>query len=131
MNERIKLLRIDQKMTQEQFADALSIKRNTVASYEIGKTGVSDRVLDLICIKFNVNRRWLLTGEGEMYNATTKRQELIEFMNGLLIDDGTDEMRQFKIDLIATLAQMSPEQWRAAADFFKAFNASANKNEEE
>ena len=37
MNERIKELRKTLRLTQQEFADALSVKRNTVATYEMGR----------------------------------------------------------------------------------------------
>lgn len=67
MNERIKKVRQDNKLTQEQFAIKLGVKRNTVATYEMGRSEPSNAALSLICKEFNVNEHWLRTGEGEPY----------------------------------------------------------------
>ena len=67
MNERIKELRKRLNLTQQQFADRIGIKRNTIANYEIGRNDPVDSVVVLICKEFNVNREWLVSGVGEMF----------------------------------------------------------------
>lgn len=69
MNERLKQLRKALNFTQQEFADRLKIKRNTVATYETGKSNPSDAAVSLICREFNVNEEWLRTGNGEMFKA--------------------------------------------------------------
>lgn len=70
MNERLKKLRKILDLTQQNFANRLGIKRNTVATYEAGKSNPSDSAVLLICREFNVNEKWLRTGEGEIFNPT-------------------------------------------------------------
>ena len=72
MNERIKKLRKDLDLTQQEFADRISIKRGAVANYEIGRNIPSDSVINLICREFNVNETWLRTGTGEMFNPSPR-----------------------------------------------------------
>lgn len=66
MKDRIKKLRKELDLTQQEFADKLGIKRNTVATYETGKSNPSDAAVLLICKTFNVNEEWLRIGTGEM-----------------------------------------------------------------
>lgn len=70
MNTRLKQIRKALNLTQQEFADRLKIKRNTVATYETGKSNPSDAAVSLICREFNVNEEWLRTGSGEMFKAT-------------------------------------------------------------
>ena len=69
MNERIRELRKVLSLTQQEFADRLSLKRNTIATYEMGKAIPSDRTINDICEKYNVNEEWLRDGTGEMFRA--------------------------------------------------------------
>lgn len=69
MNERIKELRKELSLTQQEFADRLSLKRNTIATYEMGKAVPSERTINDICEKYNVNEEWLRDGTGEMFRA--------------------------------------------------------------
>lgn len=67
MNERIKKLRKALDLTQQEFADKIGMKRNTVANYETDRNKPSNSVISLICKAFDVNEDWLRTGEGEMF----------------------------------------------------------------
>lgn len=70
MDNRIKEIRKKEGLSQQKFADELGIARGNIAAYEVGKNAPSDAVISLICAKFNINRDWLLTGSGEMYQYT-------------------------------------------------------------
>lgn len=65
--ERIKKVRKALDLTQQEFADRIGSKRNTVATYEMGRTEPSAAVASLICREFNVSEEWLRTGIGEMF----------------------------------------------------------------
>lgn len=69
MNTRIKKLRKTLDLTQRDFADRIGVKRNTVATYEMGRSAPSDAAISLICREFKVNEAWLRTGIGEMFSA--------------------------------------------------------------
>lgn len=69
MNERIKEIRKKEGLSQQKFADKLGIARGNIAAYEVGKNSPSDAVISLICSKFNVNKEWLLTGKGDIYDV--------------------------------------------------------------
>ena len=45
MNERIKALRKELGLTQQQFADLMKVKRNTVATYEMSRSIPSDSAI--------------------------------------------------------------------------------------
>ena len=66
--QRIKLIRQELKLSQAKFAKALSISNGYIAGIEINRNKVNDRIIRLICYTFNVNDRWIRTGEGEMFN---------------------------------------------------------------
>lgn len=70
--ERIKKVRKAFDLTQQAFADKIGSKRNTVATYEMGRTEPSFAVISLICREFNVSETWLRTGEGEMFVQTAE-----------------------------------------------------------
>ena len=67
MKERIKMLRKALDMTQQDFADHLGVKRNTVGQWECGINHVSNHSIVFICKEFNVNEEWLRNGSGDMF----------------------------------------------------------------
>lgn len=106
MPERIRDLRKAIGLTQQDFADRLGVKRNTVALYETGKSGISDGIIKSICREFGVSEQWLRTGEGEMFVPRTKNQVITDFMADLVMEDDS-----FKKRIIEALAQLDAKDW--------------------
>ncbi len=107
MNERIKQLRKALNLTQQEFADKIMVKRNTVATYEMGRSEPSDSAFSLICREFNVNPDWLRTGEGEMFVQLTDQQKLMKYTAMIL--KGEDSVVVSAIQaLIVTYEQLDP-----------------------
>lgn len=67
LKNRIKKVRQDAGLTQEDFAKKLGTVQNTITGYETGRRSPSGSALALICREFNVNETWLRTGQGDMY----------------------------------------------------------------
>ena len=67
MNNRLKCIRKQFHLTQEEFADRIGIKRGAISNYEIGRNEPIDAVISLICREFNVDYFWLTEGFGEMF----------------------------------------------------------------
>lgn len=72
MHERIKKLRKALDLTQQEFADRIGIKRNTIANYETGRNNPVDSIISLICREFNVDENWLRTGNGNMFRQDSQ-----------------------------------------------------------
>lgn len=70
INGRIKLIRKDQSLNQQEFGDKIGLKQSAVSKMEQEGSSVIDQNIRLICDTFNVNEQWLRTGEGEMYEET-------------------------------------------------------------
>ena len=109
MNERIKKLRKALDLTQQEFADRIGVKRNTIATYEIGRNTPLDAVINLICKTFNVSETWLRTGEGEMFVKLSRNDELSAFVDELMKEQPQD----FRRRLVTALSRLKPEQWDA------------------
>ena len=86
MNERLKKLRKELDMTQQEFADSIGIKRSTMATYESGRNEPIDAVISLICKQHNVNEDWLRSGEGEMFEQLTEQEKIMKYTDMLLRD---------------------------------------------
>lgn len=106
-NERIKKLRKTLDLTQQEFADRLNIKRNTVATYETGKSNPSDAAVTLICREFKVREAWLRTGEGEMFQEMSRDDEIAVFFDAVL----RDESDAFRKRFISMLSRLDSEDW--------------------
>ncbi len=69
MNERIKLIRKQLGMTQEQLAQHLGIGKAALSMIETGKARLSNRNRNILIQELNVNPEWLDDGQGMMFNA--------------------------------------------------------------
>ena len=92
MNNRIKQLREEYlKLSQDAFGDILGVSQRTVSTFENDAKKLTDRNFNAICEKFNVNPKWLETGEGEMFlNPPTLDKLAVEY------DLTTDEVALIK-----------------------------------
>lgn len=109
MNKRLKEVRKTLGLTQQEFADTIGSKRNTIAKYETETNVPSTAVISLICSKFNVNEEWLRTGKGEMFIELSKSEEIASFMGDVLTDeDGST----FKKQLISVLSKLNENEWK-------------------
>lgn len=107
MKDRIKKLRKELDLTQQEFADRIGVKRGGIANYEIGRNEPTDSVISLICREFNVNETWLRTGNGEMFKELSRAQD-IALLTKQLLDEEEDS---FKNRLISVLAHLPVEGW--------------------
>ncbi len=69
MNERVKSIRKQLGMTQEQLAQRLGIGKAALSMIETGKAGLSTRNRNILVQELNVNPEWLEEGRGPMFNA--------------------------------------------------------------
>lgn len=107
MHERLKKIRKTLDLTQQEFADRIGVKRNTVATYEMGRSNPSDSAVSLICREFNINESWLRDGIGEMFLTTDRRTEIERLTKQLM----SEEEDSFKNRLISVLADLSVKEW--------------------
>ena len=68
IKDRIRFLRKDLGLTQTEFAAKLFVSMDSISLIERGVNNPASRTVEQICQEFNVNKEWLLTGEGEMYS---------------------------------------------------------------
>ncbi len=69
MESRLKLIRKELKMTQEQLAQRLGIGKAALSMIETGRCGLSSRNKNILVQDLNVNPDWLDNGTGNMFNA--------------------------------------------------------------
>ncbi len=67
IGQRIRKLRKLLGLSQKEFAEILGIHPMTLSRYELGKIQPTEKILQLIAIRFEVNLDWLKKGEGEPF----------------------------------------------------------------
>ena len=66
-NEKIKEIRKELGLTQQEMADALCVSKQYLSKVENGLTELSKEKIILLCKKFNISVNWLLMDKGFMY----------------------------------------------------------------
>ncbi len=62
-SERLKNVRIEEKLSQNEFAERLNVSRSTLMLIEQGKREINTKVLEALKNKFGVSADWVLFGE--------------------------------------------------------------------
>lgn len=65
--ERLKYLREQLNINQSNFAKALKLNRSSISLIEKGERTLNDRLINLICLTFNVNEDWLRNGNEPIF----------------------------------------------------------------
>ena len=133
MNERIKALRKELKLTQQEFADKLKISRGNIGAYEVGKNAPSDAVISLICKTFRVNENWLRNGgdNDKMFIELSPMQEVGYYVEDLLEYDGNgNAFYDAIIEMMKTYHSLDDKSKTVIREYFKNV-ADGIKNKEE
>jgi transcriptional regulator with XRE-family HTH domain len=76
IKERIKAVRKALSLSQRDFCKGIFLSQSFYGQIETGRKTPNERVYELICNKYKVNKDWLLTGKGEMFSETPPDVEL-------------------------------------------------------
>lgn len=84
LNERIKILRKQLEMSQEDFAAKLEVTKQAISNMETGKSAPSPSVLHKMHTKLDVNLNYIIAGTGDIFvsekgNKALKASLLKEF----------------------------------------------------
>lgn len=127
MDERIKELRRALGLTQQKFADAIGVRQNTVAQYEMGRNPPNDTVITLICREFNVSEAWLRDGVEPMFLPKSRNEELMDFATKAAEGDPGN----IRAQLLAVMARLTDEQWEVLAQVAREFVEESKKADPE
>ncbi len=107
MNERLKKIRLENGMSQEEFGKKIGIEsRAHISALEKGNRNITDRIVNDVCREFDINEDWLRTGIGNMKKEIPNK---LAFYLGQ-IEGGDDE---FIRDLIEIYMELDPDSKKA------------------
>jgi transcriptional regulator with XRE-family HTH domain len=88
INQRIKIVRIDNNLSQEQFADAISVTRATISQIELGHQQPTVEAIRSIVRIFNISYSWLMDATEE--TAPIKEYKSLENKPATVIKESKD-----------------------------------------
>ena len=104
--ERVKTVRKSLHLTLEKFGEKLGVTKVAISNIEKGNRALTDQMTRAICREYNVNYDWLLSEEGDMFDALPqtildelcRQYDLNEFDRVLIsmyLNLSSDERRRF------------------------------------
>ncbi len=114
---RVKKVRLRKGISQEQFGKIIGIKKAAVSKIENGENSLSKGNLLAICRQFNVNKEWLINGNGEMFTPKSKEDEIRNFFESAISSDS--DIAKIQRKFISTLVSLDEEEWIVLDRFMK------------
>lgn len=118
MKDRIKQLRKELHLSQDEFGARLGVGKSALSRIESGVNNPSEQTIRLICQAFNIRRAWLESGEGPMRLPPDEDDEIIDTVLA-----GENEFVKAVIRGIAK----TPGGWEAMRQMFTAIQAELDK----
>lgn len=126
MNDRLRLVRSNLRISQAKLAEEMHVTRNIIANYESGRVEPTELFITLLCSKYRVNEEWFRYGTGEMYIGESK-ESVIATITANLFNSVESDIR-FK--LIKIINNLSDEQLETFRDIAKQLLENSESQEE-
>lgn len=111
LHERVRYLRKEiLKKSQTEFAAELGTSRDAINNIEgdrLKRPDQKEPLLKLMCEKFSINERWLLTGEGEMRTPMDRDKAIADFLGDVM----RSETEDFRRRMVAVLSKLDVAEW--------------------
>lgn len=98
IKDRLKLIRTEKQMSQEDFGKKIGLSRSQIGCYEKGIREITDRSLNDICREFNIRKEWLLEGTGEMHIIPQSDEALAEALAEITLSEN-EQLKQIVMKL--------------------------------
>lgn len=105
MGKRVSTLRKMLKLTQTEFAKALSIGQQALSMIENGQRDLSEKNIKLICFSYKVSYDWLVNGTGDMFQDDDSDAQAI--VDSVMAGDN-----DFAKKTLVKFARLSEDRWR-------------------
>ena len=110
IGDRIKNVRTSIKLSQDELGNQIGLKKSAISLIESGRNTAQEQTILAICRVYNVNYRWLKTGEGDMFNS--EQSDMDKVIDLLLVHEKETAKAVFK-----ALAAMGGDEWAAFKKF--------------
>ena len=84
IHTRLKEIRKQFNLSIREFSKEIYFSHSVYGQVEYGTREPNDRIIQLISSRFNVNKKWIMTGEGEMFSSSPpdiRLERILEIYN--------------------------------------------------
>lgn len=103
---KIKVLRSELRLSQTEFGSDLGVSRDVINNIENGRVPLKPSLAKLIVSQYNVNPKWLETGELPMFLPRDEEDELLSYAEHIIHNKDLNWIKQLNL----TLMSMTPEE---------------------
>lgn len=121
MNERVKQLRQELKLSGEKFGEPLGVSRTAISLIESGKNNLTEQMIKLICHAYNVNEEWLRTGSGEMFNKS--KNTYLEDLKKQF------QLTELQVNIVKSYLELSDTDKKSIDNFITSCCQNSDQNE--
>lgn len=111
VGDRLKELRTHFQLTQQQLADAIGVKQQTVATWETGLRNPSENIIKTLLKTYRVNEAWLRLGDGEMISPATEAEATAAYLGDIM----REYPETFRSRFIAATQHLTLKDWEDLA----------------
>lgn len=104
-SERIRFIRKNLSLSQQEFGKQLGVSRDVICNLEYGRVEPKEPFLTLLCNTFDINKDWLLTGEGDMTDKNIESKKVINEALKIL-DSLSPELQKYAIQQLKGLSEL-------------------------
>lgn len=107
IGERLKELRTHRHLTQQQLADAIGVKQQTVATWETGLRNPSENILKTLLKTYSISEAWLRYGDGAMEADDTEEAATEKYLGEIM----SEFPETFRSRFIAATRNLTLKDW--------------------
>lgn len=111
MNERLRAIREHTKLSRAAFGARLGISGDVINNLERGRVAVKEHIIKLVCNEFNINEKWLRTGDGEPF-VQPDTFSLDDFVK-------SKDASELELEILKIYFELPPEVRKAAVNHFR------------
>lgn len=110
ISEKVKLVRVSNNMTQEEFAKEIGISRTHLTNIELGKVKPSQIFINYVSLKFGISKNWLLNDNNDDLGNLNGKDSSILTLIAEKYDLLDDDYKKFIENQILELLEIQKKQ---------------------
>ena len=129
--ERVKMVRDKAQLTMEQFGNRIGgVSKSTISNIENDNRNLTEHMLKSICREFDVNEKWLKTGEGDMPRKLSEEEEVASLVSNLLEDGRDNPFFGIILEIVQPYNELSPASQKVLQEASKKLVENLSKKKE-
>ena len=125
------MVRDKAQLTMEQFGSRIGgVSKSTISNIENDNRNLTEHMLKSICREFDVNEKWLKTGEGDMPRKLSEEEEVAALVSDLLEDGRDNPFFGIILEIVQTYNELSPASQKVLQEASKKLVENLSKKKE-